>query len=398
MDLSFLHEFTYEWKKTIINNKSFWWENIKQFINEFWTSKQRQSNSIHEVSYRACFKAELPRFFIEKFTKEWDIVYDPFSWRWTTAIEAWLLNRNFIVNDINPLTKIFTYPRYFIPSDKDIEEKLASINIENTKSDIDLSMFYEKKTLSEILSLRKKILDNPQDLTLQWIRMVATTRLTWHSPWYFSVYTLPPNQAVSIERQKIINQNRSQIPGYRDTKKIILKKSKSLKKNLDQELIERLKKIWEKGVFLQKNAWDTPEIKDNSVSLVVTSPPFMDVIDYAWDNRLRCWFNWYDSKEIGKSIIVAKTLNVWCDFMERVFKELFRITKRWWSIAFEVWEIKQGKINLDEYVISIWVWVWFKCQWVLINTQEFTKTANIRWVSNNNKWTNTNRIVLFSKL
>lgn len=84
--------------------------------------------------------------------------------------------------------------------------------------------------------------------------------------------------------------------------------------------------------------------------------------------------------------------------MERVFKELFRITKRWWSIAFEVWEIKQGKINLDEYVISIWVWVWFKCQWVLINTQEFTKTANIRWVSNNNKWTNTNRIVLFSKL
>jgi methyltransferase DNA modification enzyme len=57
------------------------------------------------------------------------------------------------------------------------------------------------------------------------------------------VYTLPPNQAVSIERQKIINQNRSQIPEYRDTKKIILKKSKSLKKNLDQELIERLKKI-----------------------------------------------------------------------------------------------------------------------------------------------------------
>jgi hypothetical protein len=55
---------------------------------------------------------------------------------------------------------------------------LASINIENTKSDINLSMFYEKKTLSEILSLRKKILDNPQDLTLQWIRMVATTRLT----------------------------------------------------------------------------------------------------------------------------------------------------------------------------------------------------------------------------
>ena len=37
---------------------------IPRFINEFWTPRQRQNNPIHEISYRACFKAELPRFFI----------------------------------------------------------------------------------------------------------------------------------------------------------------------------------------------------------------------------------------------------------------------------------------------------------------------------------------------
>ena len=35
------------------------------FINEFWTSKQSAAHSLHEASYRACFKPQLPRLFIE---------------------------------------------------------------------------------------------------------------------------------------------------------------------------------------------------------------------------------------------------------------------------------------------------------------------------------------------
>ena len=58
--------------------------------------------------------------------------------------------------------------------------------------------------------------------------MVATNRLTGHSPGFFSVYTLPPNQAVSIESQKRINQKRAQVPPERDIKAIILRKTKSL--------------------------------------------------------------------------------------------------------------------------------------------------------------------------
>ena len=31
-------------------------------IDEFWTSKQRAGHSLHEVSYRACYKPQLPAF------------------------------------------------------------------------------------------------------------------------------------------------------------------------------------------------------------------------------------------------------------------------------------------------------------------------------------------------
>ena len=39
---------------------------VPTYVNEFWTAKQRAANRLHEVSYRACFKPQLPRFFIER--------------------------------------------------------------------------------------------------------------------------------------------------------------------------------------------------------------------------------------------------------------------------------------------------------------------------------------------
>ena len=50
-------------------------------VNEYWTSGQRQASSLHEISYRACFKPQLPEFFISRLTKPGDGVYDPFMGR-----------------------------------------------------------------------------------------------------------------------------------------------------------------------------------------------------------------------------------------------------------------------------------------------------------------------------
>ena len=66
-------------------------------------------------------------------------------------------------------------------------------------------------------------------------------------------------------------------------------------------------------------------------------------------------------------------------------------------IAFEVGEIKKGKIELEDNVISIAQKVGFNIEAVMINKQNFTKTANIWGVTNNLKGVNTNRIVILRK-
>ena len=299
-------------------------------------------------------------------TKEKDVVYDPFAGRGTTIIEAALLNRNIIANDINPLSTIFSKPRLFIPSYDDVEERLNKLKFrKGLQADIDLSMFYHPDTESEIVSLRnyliKKKRNEEEDFIDSWIRMVATNRLTGHSKNFFSVYTLPPNQAVTQERQKKINKQRKQKPVYKDVKYIILKKTRDLTSGLTKKLIAQLKTIGSKARFLNDDARATPEIKSNSVNLTITSPPFLDIVNYSEDNWLRCWFNNIDADEVAQNITIAKKLEDWEKAMGEVFQELYRITKRGGNVAFEVGEVRKGKIKLDENIVPLGLKAGFEC-------------------------------------
>jgi hypothetical protein len=376
---------------------------ITRYINEYWTSRQRQASSLHEISYRACFKPQLPRFFIELLApKTNSVVYDPFSGRGTTVIEAGLLGRRFIANDINPLSEILARPRFYLPDLKELAARLNAIPVAvERRADPELSMFYHPDTESEIVALRNYLREQRQtgqeDLLDRWIRMVATNRLTGHSPGFFSVYTLPPNQAVTREAQIKINQKLHQRPEYRNTKKIILRKSRSLISNLSPEDKARLKEMADAALFLCRDARSTPEIADASVDLVVTSPPFLDVVQYAQDNWLRCWFNGIDVDQITSQITVCKTLEDWRSIMRSVFIELNRITRPGGWVAFEVGEVRSGKIKLDEHVVPLGLEAGFTCQGILVNQQEFTKTSNIWGIHNNRRGTNTNRVVIFKK-
>ena len=83
--------------------------------------------------------------------------------------------------------------------------------------------------------------------------------------------------------------------------------------------------------------------------------------------------------------------------MQRVFHELYRITRIGGWVAFEVGEVRNRSVRLDEHVVPLGLAAGFDCKGILINQQRFTKTSNIWGVSNNMAGTNSNRIVIFRK-
>jgi hypothetical protein len=373
---------------------------VPRYTGEFWTAKQRQAHSLHEVSYRACFKPQLPRFFIDYLTNEGDTVYDPFSGRGTTALEAGLLGRKVIANDANPLSAILSKPRFFPPSLEELMKRLDSIPINETDdAEIDLSMFFHPKTEAEIVSLKNYLTERraygTEDNIDRWIRMVATNRLTGHSKGFFSVYTLPPNQAVSADSQRKINMKMEQTPEQRDTRVIIFKKSKTLLSDMTMFDYQKLQLAGESARFLTNDARETKTIKSDSVQLTVTSPPFLDVVDYIQDNWLRCWFNDLDAKDAAKKITMSKTLEDWSAVIFGVFRELYRITKPRGFVAFEVGEVKNKQIRLDEHVVPLGVKAGFSCVGIVKNEQHSSFSTTKKNMENLDL--SVDNIVLFRK-
>lgn len=369
---------------------------IPYYVNEFWTAGQRRSHSIHEISYRACFKAQLPEFFISRLTRVGARVFDPFMGRGTTLVQAALMNRCAFGNDINPLSVLLTRPRLAPISLDQVREALRTVSWKKGQiKRSDLLAFYHPKTLTRLEALRTWIRErsplgaaqvNP---VVDWIRMVALSRLSGHSPGFFSGRSLPPNQAVSVKAQLKINRRLGVEPPERDVEELILRKTRSLLR--DGCVTQR------SGFGLHTHvAWAVPEIADNSVDLVVTSPPFLDIVQYAADNWLRCWFAGIDPSTVA--IDTHRTTEAWTNMVHKVMREQARIVRPGGYVAFEVGEVRKGSVLLEKLVWQAVKGLPFERLGVMINSQQFTKTANCWGVINGSKGTNTNRIVLLQRL
>ena len=368
-------------------------DGVPCYIGEFWTSRQRQAHRIHEISYRACFKPQLPAFFIERLTDKGDIVYDPFMGRGTTPIEAAIRGRIPYGNDINPLCKFLAEPRIHAPCISDIRVRLRDVpwnDFRNIEFE-DLLTFYHPETLARIEGLRSWMLRRHAcgalDRIDKWIWMVAINRLTGHSSGFFSVRTMPPNQAVKIEQQRKINDRHGRIPPLRDVPGIIEKKSRTL--------LSQGRPQADRWLFSAEKSDETNHIEDESVALTVTSPPFLDVVNYEADNWLRCWFAGIDPKSID--ISGCRHVHDWQEFTASTLRELSRITRRGGYIAYEVGEVRRGKVELEKHVIMAAERTDLDVLCVMINRQQFTKTSNCWGITNNTGGTNSNRIVVLRK-
>ncbi len=369
---------------------------IPYLANQFWTAGQRRGHAIHEVSYRACFKPQLPEFFIAGLTAPGEAVHDPFMGRGTTPVQAALMGRRPLGNDINPLSVLLTRPRLRPPPLERVAARLRDIPWESAAPwREDLLAFYHPATLRRLCALHAWLLreapleEAAPDPVLDWVRMVALNRLTGHSPGFFSGRTMPPNQAVSVEAQRRINARLGLVPPERDLAAVILKKSRAL-------LADGAPPPGPPAMLCTGPAEATPGIADASVALVVTSPPFLDVVQYADDNWLRCWFAGIEAEAVP--IAMHRGEAAWAAMVRAVLAEQARLLRPGGHIAFEVGEVRKGRVLLERLVWQAAEGLPFERLAVILNRQAFTKTAHCWGVSNNEGGTNSNRIVLLRRV
>ncbi|EPG74836.1 methyltransferase domain protein [Leptospira fainei serovar Hurstbridge str. BUT 6] len=369
----------------------------KILSGEFWTAKQRQAHPIHYVvSYRASFKPELPSFFIGKYLgSKKGVVFDPFGGRGTTALQANLEGHSAIHNDISPMSLVLAKSRQTIPSVPDLERRLSQLDlsakVSEEEGDSNLLHFYHKDTLRELKNLRKILLtdDSPE---IKYLGLTALSRLHGHSTGFFSVYSFPQISIPPLA-QKRNNEKKGIKPEYREVKPRILQK---LKRDLKENLPPFFHEFSSRNLYTNHSSLELSSLPDSGTDLVVTSPPFLDKVNYEEDNWLRYWFLDITLEKAQKPSIFG-TLAGWCEFIQGTLRELSRVIKPGGVLVLEVGEVRKGKtvFNLDEYVIRCSEGTGLVWENTYINDQKFTKLANCWNVSNNEKGTNSNRCVVF---
>src|SRR5690554_2360914 len=78
----------------------------KVILDKAKQNKRLKLHSFHR--YYGKLIPAIPQAFIKEFTKEGDLVFDPFTGSGTTALEALASNRNFIGVEVNPLSVLIT--------------------------------------------------------------------------------------------------------------------------------------------------------------------------------------------------------------------------------------------------------------------------------------------------
>ncbi|MBL8020139.1 MAG: site-specific DNA-methyltransferase [Leptospirales bacterium] len=372
---------------------------------ELWTARQRQMHPIHyTVSYRGSFKPELPEFFIGRYLASPGVVLDPFGGRGTTAIQANLMGHTAIHNDLNPVSIFLASSRQTVPSLASLIDSVQSMDLESSLSptaeeEERLLPFFHKETLRELLCLKKALLANFDDPHFRYIGVTALSRLHGHSDGFFSVYSFPQISILPGAQRKN-NARLGQKPEYRNIRERIIRK---MKRDLSVELPPGYNESARKNLYLSCDSANLKGVRASTVDLVVTSPPFLDKVDYITDNWMRAWFLGVEDRVADIELSVTPSMEQWIGFMKSTFLEMGRVLKIGGRAVFEVGEVKSRShlYNLEEVLANLLPLEVeggrLVVDEILVNEQKFTKLSNCWDVANNEKGTNTNRCLVMKK-
>lgn len=357
---------------------------------QFWIQKQRQGHSLHYVvPYQACFAPQIPKFFIKKYSNKGDIVLDPFCGRGTTVFEANQLDRIGIGIDISPLALQIANAKLRKVTVEEVEERLNQIDFskEELEGYEDFKDIYHPKTYSQIMNLKKQLGDTPVD---NLIRTIVLGRLHGHSDAFFSVWTF---NVISLSKERIKKQaaKRGIKPESRDIIPRIIKKAKTV-------LMDEVKEQ-EGSIIYKRDISKGFNIKEKA-DLIITSPPFLNVINYIDDNWLRFWFLGYDREKLRNVLIQTDNMDKYRKFIKKSMQEMYKVLKKGKYCIIEVGDIKHKgrKIYLDNLIVELAGEVGFKVEKVIVNYLTAPKISKAFSRKSKYQGTKTNRCVVMRKV
>jgi len=218
-------------------------------------------------SYPARFIPQIPLTFIKLFTKERETVLDPFCGCGTTLVEAFLNNRNSIGNDFNPLAALITKVKTTLIK----KEKFRYLNrkLGAMKRYLDLDYRRIDKRIDNLPN--RKISKIFNRVVISKLETIRETLLEVKEEGHDDLFDFG-RVALSSTIWALVENG-----GGIDVDRLFLKKVKSMQNELSKmaEIVKNIPKVRVICGDARKL-----EVETNSIDLIVTSPPYVNALDY----------------------------------------------------------------------------------------------------------------------
>lgn len=314
---------------------------------------KNMNNKLHTLcSYMAMFPPSLPHHFIKKYSNEGDTVCDPFSGRGTTIAEACFMGRKCIGNDMNPLAYLLTKAKSNVPQKGRIVSRLNFLENQskNFKTDVysepsQIQMIFNELTLKQLMFLKEKLNWKYSNVD-NFIAAMVMGIIHGNSEGYCSV-SMPNTFSMSPNYVKNYIKEHNLKKPERDVFTI-------LKKKLDK-CYQRPKTI---GKAYNRDVRRMKRIKDNSIDLIITSPPYTRVIRYGQFNWIRLWFLGETGKSVDSKLFFSQSNAKYYVFMQEALKEMQRILRNGAKSVLVIGDVKDRETDTIYDLASL---VWENC-------------------------------------
>lgn len=373
-------------------------------------AKNRKSDTLHSLcSYLGAFPPALANYFIRYFTDEKDLVFDPFSGRGTTLLESRLTGRNTIASDLNPIAIALSRAKAHKISKSKVVERIEDLreNFDmslylpeaNAESDA-INLIFHPYTLAQLIYLKYELLENNNKID---DFIVGITLGILHggerkdgSSGYASI-SMPNTFSMSPEYVRKFVQQKELQRIFRDVFDLLIEKTKRI---FDSHISPKL----EGKVFVQdvKTLSSNKKMKKyrGKVDLILTSPPYLGIVNYAKQNWIRSWFLNENPNSVSENLDDDLNLNEWVSFSKAFIKELKTFLNENGTAIFVIGDVARSQNSViplaREFAKMIKENNLFKNIWVYSETvNDYDKTTRI-WGETKGKATTTDRIVILS--
>lgn len=267
----------------------------------------RWGHSMHTMcSYHGMFPAKVAHYFIQRYSDPGDVVLDPFSGRGTVPLQARVEGRRVVCNDLNPLAYVLSRVKTNPPTWEsvirflsDLEKSYSVRTADEPDVPPDIRMLYNPNTLRQIYFVRQYLLSKP---VAAWSPEVLMTAGALAGIMHGSFRRDGTSRYLSISMPNTFSMSPSYVEKYIREKGLI-----APHQDVFDCLRDKLARLYLDdiaGPVGQSHSLDAPSllrgrnIKAGSIDLIVTSPPYLQVVNYGTANWIRLWLLGLD--EVGR--------------------------------------------------------------------------------------------------